>query len=101
MYESPIDIVETTVNQICREMAKQKEEQIYQTIIKIGVNVDKEELIKALSYDRDQYNKGFKDGVMEFAERLKKESIEICSRYDWAVEECTIDKILKEMVGDV
>lgn len=64
MYKSPIDIVETTVNQICREMAKQKEEHIYQTIIKMGVNVDKEELIKALSYDRDQYNKGFKDGVM-------------------------------------
>ena len=40
------------------------------------------------------------EAIKEFAERLKKESIEICSRYDWAVEECTIDRILKEMVGD-
>lgn len=41
------------------------------------------------------------EAIKEFAERLKKESIEICSRYDWAVEECTIDRILKEMVCDV
>ena len=31
----------------------------------ITLIVDKEELLKALKYDRDQYNEGYKDGVNE------------------------------------
>lgn len=31
-------------------------------IIDLGIKVDKEELLKALKYDRDQYNKGYEDG---------------------------------------
>ena len=100
MYISPIDIVETTVNQFCVEMVKQKEEHIYQAIINMGVNVDKEELIRALSYDRDQYNKGFADGVMSFVERLKeKNKVELPFCTGW-VDFDDIDETKKEMVGD-
>ena len=39
-----------------------------------GFNVNKEELTKALQYDRGQYEKGYKDGyekaIDEFAEKL-------------------------------
>lgn len=35
---------------------------IINEIIKICVNVDRDELIKALEYDRNQYAKGYEDG---------------------------------------
>lgn len=36
------------------------------------IEVDKDELIKALQYDRDQYNKGFEDGKRFILNRLKE-----------------------------
>ena len=39
---------------------------------KVGVNVNKEELIKALAYDRGQYEKGYKAGVRDFVKKLEK-----------------------------
>lgn len=37
------------------------ESEIYKAVMNVGVNVDKEELVKALQYDREQYQKGYKD----------------------------------------
>ena len=54
MYESPIKLYEAM------EMAKENE--IHKAIYKVGVTVDKDELIKALAYDRERYEKGFNDG---------------------------------------
>ena len=58
MYESPIRLVE----QISSDISKQKENDIYNVVCKYAVDVNKEELLHALQYDRDQYNKGYKDG---------------------------------------
>ncbi len=53
-YQSPIEVFQTQIqNQI--------EGEIYKAVIKVGVNVDKDELLKALRYDRDQYQKGYTD----------------------------------------
>ena len=75
MYESPISVYEN----LTHDIAKQKEDYIYQAIVKVGVDVNKEELIKALNYDREQYRKGFEDGYKEsakqFAEKLKNEIV--------------------------
>lgn len=57
-YESPIKI-------IMQEMQAQRENQVYQAIQNIGVDVDKEELLKALSYDRNQYEKGYRAAKSE------------------------------------
>ena len=35
--------------------------QIFKAVQNVGVNVDRDELIKALRYDRDQYKKGYAD----------------------------------------
>lgn len=70
MYESPIELI---TNDIVSSVAKQMDYNIYRAVLTTGVNVDKEELIKALKYDRDQYNKGFEDGAKEFAEKLISE----------------------------
>lgn len=123
MYEPPISLFEydfldninNSINSQIEKMfqaeQKHKEEQIYQTIKKYYVDVDKEELVKALSYDRDQYNKGYKDGFLEgakaFAEKLKEETFECDvslgygrAYYDDVVSIITIDNILKRMEDD-
>ena len=53
-YRSPIEVIQT-------QMRNQIECEIYKAVMNVGVNVDKEELLKALQYDREQYQKGYKD----------------------------------------
>lgn len=53
-YQSPIEVIQT-------QMRNQIEGEIYKAVMNVGVNVDKEELLKALQYDREQYQKGYKD----------------------------------------
>lgn len=59
MYESPIELV---VSQFQTEIIKQQENQVIKAVQSVGVNVDKAELLRALAYDRDQYEKGYTDG---------------------------------------
>ena len=55
LYQSPIEI-------IMQAMQTQFDGEVFKATQAYGINVDKDELIKALEYDRDQYNKGFADG---------------------------------------
>ena len=57
-YDSPI---RTIASQI--EMSMDGE--ILKACQRVGVDVNKEELIKALNYDREQYEKGFKEGYQK------------------------------------
>ncbi len=60
MYEDPIIIFH---RQISDEIIKQTNDGIIREIQhQIGVDINKDELIKALNYDRDQFNKGYRDG---------------------------------------
>ena len=54
---------EPIINLIAGEMAYELEGEIYRAIQKYAVDVNKEELLKALQYDRDQYDKGYQDGL--------------------------------------
>lgn len=65
MYESPIEMIMTDI-QI--QIVKQQENDIYQAVQRYGIVIDKEELIKALQYDREQYMKGYKDAL----DKIKK-----------------------------
>lgn len=56
-YESPINLIQNIAN----EITEMHDNSIYMKVCEI-VDVDKEELLKALAYDRDQYNKGFNEG---------------------------------------
>lgn len=55
MYESPIKI-------ITGQIKTNYEDAIYRAVQNVGINVDREELLKALEYDRGQYEEGFKEG---------------------------------------
>ena len=93
MYEPPIQIISKT---ILDDMATKQEEAVYRAIMQQEIHVDKEELVKALQYDRGQYEKGYADGIKEFAERLKKK----IDGADWWGSVVSINELTKEMVGD-
>lgn len=67
MYESPI-------TQILGEMTTKYEDDCLKVVQSYGFTVNKEELTKALQYDRGQYTKGYNDGytkaIEEFAEQF-------------------------------
>ena len=59
-YESPITRIQS---KLLEEMVKKEEDQFMCEVRQtIGYQIDKAELIKALNYDRDQYEKGYQDG---------------------------------------
>ena len=68
MYENPINIT-TIYDDISSQIQKQTEALVFQEIQRVGVYVDKEELIKALKYDRGQYIKGYNNAIDEFVNR--------------------------------
>ena len=63
MYKSPIEVYQS-------EMESFLEGEILKAVQKVGVMVEKEELLRALQYDREQYYRGYNAAVDEFAERL-------------------------------
>lgn len=73
LYQSPIDV-------IVEKMQTKFENGVFEAIQKQGILVDKEELIKALQYDRGQYEKGYADGLRERSEWISVE--------EWLPEEC-------------
>lgn len=68
-YDSPVKIIQ-------QEIATQLDGEIIKCIQKYGIDVDKEELIKALNYDREQFDKGNKvgyiQGITDFYYQIKK-----------------------------
>jgi hypothetical protein len=79
MYESPIQLI---MNDMYKQIQVEQENTVYKAIQSIGVNVDKDELIKALNYDRKQYQKGYKDGRQHFAYEFYKILTEDCTYYN-------------------
>ena len=73
MWESPINVMEIQ-DSFVSEIKEKTEEMVFTEIKRIGIEVDKEEMIKALMYDRNRYEKGYKDGynkaIDEFVEKL-------------------------------
>lgn len=59
-YKPPIEAVR---RELTGKIEQSLEDGIMRILHDIDIHVDKEELIKALKYDRGQYEKGFRDGV--------------------------------------
>lgn len=66
-YESPVDVY---IRHVAEEIEEQREGAITAQICEqIGVNVDKDELVRALNYDRNQFNEGYRKGYFAAMER--------------------------------
>jgi hypothetical protein len=60
------------------EIQKQQEEELMVAVNQtISYEVDKEELIKALQYDREQYDKGYSDCKSDMLAKVKETKKEI------------------------
>lgn len=81
MYKSPIELL---IEEFDKKIVKKQDADIYQAVLNCGVNVDKDELIRALEYDRGQYEKGFRDGV----ESVKKKGRWLGEAGDWECSCC-------------
>lgn len=85
MYESPVNIIEmepdVTLLDVSKQMAKDFDDAVTMEIQRMyHVDVDTDELAKALKYDREQYEKGFVDGKNDVIQRLlKTDGCELCS----------------------
>ena len=66
-YESPIELL---ISDIRHQIIEQQDEQIYQAVMEIIPNINREELLKALAYDRDQYDRGYEDGRRDALKEL-------------------------------
>jgi hypothetical protein len=56
MYKSPIDI-------IYGQMRMQIENDVVKAVQDVGINVDRDELLKVLEDDREQWEKGYQDAI--------------------------------------
>ena len=90
-WEPPITIVQEIASQIARDT----DDYIMSEIYKTGVTVNKEELIKAINYDRDQYNKGYCDGFNTAVE-MEWTSADLLEEHI-----AKLNEILKKLKGDV
>ena len=62
MYQSPFKLYTTYTEEVARAAAEALDNEVFKAAYSVGVTVDKEELLRALHYDRDQYDEGFADG---------------------------------------
>lgn len=62
-YKAPIEV-------LINEAKLNFENGIYNAIQEFEIKVDKDELIKALNYDREMYKKGYNDAVHEMMDIL-------------------------------
>ena len=67
MYKSPIELIITDIQ---HQIVKEQDEEIYKAVVNYIPNVDNEELLKALRYDRQQYEKGYADGKRDAMDEL-------------------------------
>lgn len=65
MYESPIKIIQDRIQM-------DMENDIMKVVQRYNIDVDKDELLKALKYDREQYDKGFSDCKAIYEKKLEK-----------------------------
>lgn len=79
MWESPI-------NAIYEAQQNAFDGAVLSAVMKVGIDVNKEELIKALAYDRQQYEKGYADAKAEIVrckdcKHYTEPNIEYCELY--------------------
>ena len=64
-YKSPIEVFQT-------QLRTEMDGEILKAVHEVGVLVDKDELLKALKYDREQYIKGYDDCWNEYSDAISK-----------------------------
>lgn len=72
-YKSPINIIQ-------EEMRTKFDNDVLESVINVGIKVNKDELIKALEYDRNQYLQGYEEAKEIYEKALDKACEELAYR---------------------
>lgn len=83
MYDSPIEL-------FISEIQEKFENGIFEAVQRFDVDVNREELLRALKYDRDQYYKGFSDGRMSGRVERDEEIVRCKDCVYWGNEETKV-----------
>ena len=82
-----MDGYESVIRLYCQDLESKIENEILTTVKNVGVVVDKDELLRALKYDRNQYEEGFRKGklamensVAEWRSGIKNDIIDLISK---------------------
>lgn len=70
MYKNPINLIYKDYQ---TQMKVDVDKLILEAVQEVGVVVDKDELIKAINYDRQQYEKGYADGKKVMLDKIRAE----------------------------
>ena len=73
-YDSPITL-------IAGQLETKIENDVMSTIQRYGIDVNKEELLKALNYDRQQFDAGYQKGFEAGYQKAKNELADMILRY--------------------
>lgn len=96
MYRSPITVI---TDQLKRQVEAGCENAVVEAVHNIGVIADKEELLKALKYERNQYNLGYAEGYSKaidvFSRQCKGDLV--CQIF--GLRPVDIDRIAEKMKG--
>lgn len=94
-YESPIEILMSHIQ-------TDFDNGVYKAVQSCGINVDKDELYKALFYDRNQYDKGFKDGRNAFAKELLEKIFpyDVVDKTEYAINAYAVYRAIIDLVGE-
>lgn len=79
-YESPITLIQKEVSDAYGCWV---EDNVFKMISSLDIKVDRDELIKALKYDRQQYERGYNVASLEFQNKaldaMSKVSLAVCN----------------------
>ena len=96
MYKSPIDVIQTLTNNLDnfydKVNAELEKEVVHRVRMETKINIDKDELFKALRYDRAQYKEGYADGHKDGYDKGFHDAVEHLKK---SVEEIYNDVLLK------
>lgn len=88
---------ESTINQILGEIQVTYENECMKAVQSVGFDVNKEELIKALMYDRNQYEKGYREAIDDFVSEIIKRFTEKEKTGEYMFCACEV----KQMIADL
>ncbi len=84
MYQSPISLIQ-------KDVESKIDDAVIMAVQKVGVEVDREELLYALRYDRKQYEKGYGDGLSDAVKHGRWIKMSDADGIYWSCSECGED----------
>lgn len=69
-YKGPINI---DLTDVVESIQTELDGAIYRAVCNVGITVDKEELERALKYDRLQYDTGWHDAMIDTLQKIKSQ----------------------------